>query len=157
MYVVPITVVDWRGRRNRGLVAVHRALFSASGGRLLGRLAGMPVVMITTRGHATGKRRRTMLTVPVREGARLVLVASNGGNPRHPDWFVNLRACAQVDVMAGGRTTPMTATVASAEEAARLWPDVVAAYRGYAAYRKRSPREIPLVLLDPAPPSATET
>lgn len=157
MYVVPITVVDWRGRRNRGLVAAHRALFRASGGRLLGRLAGMPVVMITTRGHATGKRRRTMLTVPVREGARLILVASNGGNPRHPDWFVNLRTHPAVDVMSEGHTTPMTATAASAEEAARLWPDVVAAYRGYATYRERSPREIPLVLLDPAPPCTTET
>lgn len=139
----------WGARRNRALVAIHRALFLASRGGLGGRIARMPVVMITTTGHATGRRRPTMLTVPVRDGERLVLVASNGGNPRHPDWFVNLREDPAVTVTAGGRTRPMQATVASAEDKARLWPAVVAAYAGYADYQQRSPRDIPLVLLAP--------
>jgi len=144
-------VSAWGTRRNRALVAIHRALFLASRGRLGGRIARMPVVMITTTGHATGKRRRTMLTVPVHDGARLVLVASNGGNPRHPDWFLNLRADPRVDVTSEGRSRPMVAAIAGAAEKARLWPAVVAAYAGYAEYQRRSPRDIPLVLLAPAP------
>jgi len=144
-------VSSWRVRRNRFVVTVHRTLFLGSRGRLAGRLAGMPVVMITTTGHATGKRRRTMLTVPVRDGARLVLVASNGGNPRHPDWFLNLRGDPRVEVTSEGLSRPMVAAIAGAEEKARLWPCVVVAYAGYAEYQRRSPRDIPLVLLAPAP------
>ena len=142
---------SWRVRRNRLLVAVHRTLFLGSRGRLAAHVAGMPVVMITTTGHTTGKRRRTMLTVPVRDGARLVLVASNGGNPRHPDWFLNLRADHRVEVTSEGRNRPMVAAIASAAEKARLWPGVVAAYAGYAEYQQRSPRDIPLVLLAQEP------
>jgi deazaflavin-dependent oxidoreductase (nitroreductase family) len=142
-------VTNWRAIRNRALVTVHRALFRASQGRLIARLVGMDVVMITTTGARTGRRRRTMLTVPVRDQGRLVLVASNGGNPREPDWCANLRAHPEVEVADSGRTSTMIATIASSEERARLWPQVVSAYRGYAAYQERSPREIPLVLLSP--------
>jgi len=138
--------------RNRVLVAVHRALFRTSRGRLGARLVGMDVVMITTVGARSGKRRRTMLTVPVRDRGRLVLVASNGGNPHEPDWCANLRADPEVEVMDSGRTARMIATVATTEEKARLWPSVIAAYGGYADYQKRSPREIPLVLLAPGAP-----
>lgn len=140
---------SWRAIRNRVLVTVHRALFRMSGGRLLGRLVDMDVVMITTTGARSGKRRQTMLTVPVRDRGRLVLVASNGGNPREPDWCVNLRAHPEVEVTEHGRTSIMVAMIAAPEERARLWPQVVSVYGGYAAYQARSPREIPLVLLTP--------
>ena len=141
--------MTWRGRRNRILVAVHEALFRASRGRLGARLVGMDVVMITTTGARSGQRRRTMLTVPVRDHGRLVLVASNGGNPREPDWCANLREHPAVEVTEQGSTTRMTAAIATPQERDRLWPEVVAVYAGYATYQERSPREIPLVLLTP--------
>lgn len=144
-----VAVINWRAARNRVLVRVHRALFRMSGGRLVRRVVGMEVVMITTVGARSGKRRQTMLTVPLRDRGRLVLVASNGGNPHEPDWCANLRANPEVEVSAGGRSTTMVATIASSDERARLWPGVVSAYSGYAAYQERSPREIPLVLLTP--------
>lgn len=142
-------MADWRALRNRVLVTAHRAVFRVSGGRLGGRLVDMDVVMITTTGARSGKRRQTMLTVPVRDRGRLVLVASNGGNPREPDWCANLRANPQVEVTEPGQTSIMHATIASPEERDRLWSQVVSAYSGYASYQGRSPREIPLVLLAP--------
>jgi len=128
----------------------HKAVFSSTKGRLLGRAGGMPVVMLTTTGRNTGKKRTTMLTSPVRDGERLVLVASYGGDNRHPAWFLNLRENPAVEVMTGGSTRNMRARVATSKEKAELWPKVTARYRNYEAYQKRTTRDIPLVLLEPA-------
>jgi deazaflavin-dependent oxidoreductase (nitroreductase family) len=133
----------------RTVTSVHQAVFKASGGRLLGSFGGMPVLILTTTGRKSGKRRSTMLTAPLREDDRIVLVASYGGDDRHPAWFVNLRAHPEVTVTMGGRTRPMRARVASAEERAELWPRVTSAYKGYEGYQQRTSREIPLVILEP--------
>jgi deazaflavin-dependent oxidoreductase (nitroreductase family) len=133
----------------RTITSFHEAVFKASGGRLLGSFGGMPVLILTTTGRTSGKRRSTMLTAPVREDDRIVLVASYGGDDRHPAWFVNLRAHPEVTVTMGGRTRPMRARVASAEERAELWSRVTSAYKGYEGYQKRTSREIPLVILEP--------
>ena len=69
----------------------HEAVFRMSNGRLANRGFGMPVLMLTTTGRKTGNRRTTMLTSPVQDGERVVLVASYGGDDRHPTWFLNLR------------------------------------------------------------------
>ncbi len=132
------------------LGGVHRNVFSASNGRVLGRMAGMPVVMLTTTGRKSGRPRTTMLTSPVQEGDRIVLVASYGGDPHHPAWFLNLQEHPDVDVVTSGKRACMRARVASAEEKQRLWPQVTARYKGYAGYQERTSRDIPLVLLEPA-------
>ncbi|HEY4396059.1 MAG TPA: nitroreductase/quinone reductase family protein, partial [Acidimicrobiia bacterium] len=75
--------------------------------------------------------------------------ASNGGDDRHTNWFLNLRNDPKVEVTMGGRTRPMGARVASPEEKAELWPRVVAAHRGYEQYQRRTDRDIPLVILEP--------
>jgi deazaflavin-dependent oxidoreductase (nitroreductase family) len=133
----------------RTITSFHEAVFKASGGRLLGSFGGMPVLILTTTGRKSGKRRSTMLTSPVREDDRIVLVASYGGDDRHPAWFVNLRAHPEVTVTMGGRTRPMRARVASAKERAELWSRVTSAYKGYEGYQQRTSREIPLVILEP--------
>ncbi len=131
----------------------HEAVFRVSGGRLLGTLGGMPVLVLGTTGRKSGKRRSTMLTAPIVEdgGDRIVLVASWGGDSRHPTWFLNLREHPDVEVTMGGRTRSMRARVATAEEKAELWPRIVATYRGYAGYQKRTDRDIPLVIVEPPP------
>lgn len=129
---------------------VHRALFTVSGGRVAGKAMGMPVVMLTTTGRKTGRERRTMLTAPVVDGETVVLVASYGGDDRHPAWFLNLREHPDVTITMNGKTRPMRARVASAEEKERLWPRVTEAYKGYAGYQRRTDRDIPLVILEPA-------
>ena len=133
----------------RTVTATHEAVFRASGGRIGGRIGGMPVLVLTTTGRRSGQPRSTMLASPVRDGDRLVLVASYGGDDRNPAWFLNLRDHPDVKVTMGGATRAMRARVASAEEKADLWPRVVAAYKGYAGYQAKTSRDIPLVILEP--------
>jgi deazaflavin-dependent oxidoreductase (nitroreductase family) len=133
----------------RIVTGFHEAVFRLSNGRLANRGFGMPVLILTTTGRKTGKRRSTMLTSPVQDGDRVVLVASYGGDDRHPTWFLNLRDNPDVEITMDGKTRPMRARVASPEEKAELWPRVVAAYSGYEQYQQRTDRDIPLVICDP--------
>jgi len=134
--------------RMRVLSGIHRLLYRASGGRLGGRIVGLPVLLLTTTGRRSGSRRTVPLAY-LEDGGRLVLVASCGGSPRHPAWFLNLEASPDVEVRIGAGRKPMRARRATPEERARLWPQVVAAYHGYERYQQRTDREIPLVILSP--------
>jgi deazaflavin-dependent oxidoreductase (nitroreductase family) len=147
-------VVNAKDLVARTVTSMHEMIFKASSGRLLGSFGGMPVLILTTTGRKSGRKRSTMLTSPVRDGDRLVIVASYGGDDRHPAWFLNLRDNPDVTVTMGGRTRPMRARVATDEEKAELWPQVIAAYKGYEGYQQRTSREIPLVVLVPAPASS---
>lgn len=138
-----------RVRLIRFVTRLHETIFRVSGGRVLGRAAGMPVVMLTTTGRRSGRKHTSMLTTPARLGEGIVLVASYGGNDRHPAWFLNLQANPEVDVVMREHSGPMRARVASREEKAALWPQVVAAYGDYAVYQQRTERDIPLVVLEP--------
>jgi len=131
------------------VTGIHRALFRATNGRVLGRAGGMPVVLLTTTGRRSGKQRHTMLAAPVADDERIVVVASYGGDDRHPAWFLNLRADPDVHVTVAGRNRAMRARIADDVEKDELWPQVVDAYRGYAAYQRRTERDIPLVILAP--------
>jgi deazaflavin-dependent oxidoreductase (nitroreductase family) len=133
----------------RAVTRFHESVFRLSKGRLANRGYGMPVLILTTTGRKTGKRRTTMLTSPVQDGATVVLVASYGGDDRHPTWFLNLRDDPNVEITMHGQTRPMRARVATAEEKAELWPRVVAAHKGYGQYQQRTDRDIPLVILEP--------
>ena len=134
----------------RIVTTLHRAVFRLSGGRLLGRAGGMPVVLLTTVGHRSGRRRQTMLTAPLVEGDRVVLVASYGGHSHNPHWFQNLLVHPDVGLtMGGAKERPMRARVAGREERAELWPRIMAAYPGYERYQRKTERLIPLVVLEP--------
>ena len=142
----------WKDATARFWTSLHEAVFRASNGLLFNRVGGMPVVMLTTTGRKSGRPRTTMLTSPVQDGDRIVLVASYGGDDRHPTWFLNLRDNPHVEVMVDGRTRQMRARVASREEKAALSPRVTAAYFGYAQYQRQTARETPLVILEPDQP-----
>jgi deazaflavin-dependent oxidoreductase (nitroreductase family) len=134
----------------KGMNAVHRALLWVSGGRIGHEVSGMPVLELITTGRRSGAPRAVMLTSPLREGDAYVVVASRGGDDRHPAWFLNLRDEPRVQVIVqGGPCVPMIASVATPEQRARLWPQVADRYRNYAGYQRRTQREIPLVLLRP--------
>jgi deazaflavin-dependent oxidoreductase (nitroreductase family) len=133
----------------RLVTGFHEAVFRISKGRFANRGFGMPVLALTTTGRKSGKKRTTMLTSPVQDGDAVVLVASYGGDDRHPQWFLNLRDNPEVEIMMDGKTRPMRARVASPEEKSELWPRVVDAYRGYGQYQKRTDRDIPLVICEP--------
>ena len=129
--------------------ASHKAILKLSGGRVLNTAFGMPTLELHTIGRTSGQRRSVMLTAPVHDEHRVVLVASKGGDDRHPDWYRNLVANPDVEVTMDGVTWPLRARTASAEEKAELWPRIVAAYRGYAGYQRRTHRDIPVVICEP--------
>ena len=128
---------------------IHRTAFTATNGRLFGNLMGMPVVKLTTTGRKSGQPRTTMLTSPAKDGDNLVLVASYGGSPKDPDWFLNLRDNPVVDVMTRDFTGKRRARVATSEEKSRIWPGLTAKHRNYAGYQDKTTRDIPLVILEP--------
>jgi len=128
---------------------VHRVILRGTGGRVLNSALGMQVVELHTVGRKSGLPRSTMLTAPVVDGQRIVLVASKGGDDRDPDWYRNLMAHPDAELTVDGQRRQVRARRASAEEKAELWPRVVAAYGGYAGYQRRTQRDIPLVLCDP--------
>jgi deazaflavin-dependent oxidoreductase (nitroreductase family) len=112
------------------------------------RLGGLPVVVITTVGRKTGKRRPVALAVPVETDRSLLVVASDGGAADHPQWYLNMCASPTVKVLRNGRTQVMRARVAAPDERAELWSQVVARNPVYAGYQRKTAREIPLVWLD---------
>ena len=132
----------------RGLSLTHLAVHRVTGGRVLGSVAGMPVLLLTTTGRRSGKARTTPLTF-FRDGADLVVIASNGGADRPPDWSLNLQQTPRAVVEIGTDKLDVTARLASEQERERLWVVITATYAGYARYQERTTRRIPVVLLMP--------
>ncbi len=128
---------------------VHEAMFDASKGRVAGRAGGMPVVKLTTTGRKSGKKRNTMLTSPLQDGDKVVLIASYGGDDRHPAWYLNLRDTPDVEATMSGSTRSMRARTATEEEKAEMWPKITGKYKGYAGYQEKTDRDIPVVILEP--------
>ena len=127
----------------------HRALLAVTGGRWPKRLLGMQTLELHTTGRKTGQRRSTMLTSPLHDESRVILVASKGGYDEHPGWYKNLSADAEVEITIGERTVPMRARTATPEEKADLWPQLVAVYKGYEGYQRNTQRDIPVVICEP--------
>jgi deazaflavin-dependent oxidoreductase (nitroreductase family) len=109
----------------------------------------MTVIELHTVGRRSGRKHSTMLTVPVLDSERLVLVASKGGGHRDPDWYQNLLAHPEVEFTAAGERKAAVARLATPEEASELWPLVLSAYRPYGSYQRRSSRDIPLIICEP--------
>ena len=136
----------------KAMNSTHRLILRASGGRLLTSAYGMPAVELTVTGRKSGLPRKTLLTAPIMDANKVVLVASKGGDDRDPEWFRNLQADPQVEVkvIATGEVRRLRARVAEAEEKAAMWPTIVAAHKGYAGYQKRTQRDIPVVVCEPS-------
>jgi deazaflavin-dependent oxidoreductase (nitroreductase family) len=132
----------------RGLSKIHLVVQQLSRGRLLNRLAGMPVLLLTTTGRRSGKARTTPLTF-FRDGRDLVVIASNGGADRAPDWSVNLQRDPRAVVQIGTDKLSVEARTATPEERERLWVGITATYPGYAAYQRKTTRRIPVLILTP--------
>jgi deazaflavin-dependent oxidoreductase (nitroreductase family) len=128
--------------------SVHNELYRRTGGRLGGRAGRLPMLLLTTTGRKTGQARTTPLGY-LPDGDRMVVVASYGGDDRHPQWYLNLQANPEATVQAGARTQRVRAATATGEEKAELWPRVLALYSGYAGYQQTTTRDIPLVILTP--------
>jgi deazaflavin-dependent oxidoreductase (nitroreductase family) len=127
----------------------HRTVLKLTGGRYPRRILGMQPVELHTIGRTSGQRRSTMLTTPIHDDRRVVLVASKGGSQDHPDWYKNLVANPEVELTIDERTIPMRARTASTDEKADLWPEITRVYKGYAGYQRNTERDIPVVICEP--------
>ena len=128
----------------------HRTLLTVTGGRWPRRLAGMQTLELHVVGRKSGRVRSTLLTAPICEDDRVVLVASKGGHSEDPQWYRNLVTNPDVEVTIGGRTRAMTARTATGEERAALWAEVTGRFRNYASYQASTDREIPVVVCEAA-------
>jgi deazaflavin-dependent oxidoreductase (nitroreductase family) len=132
-------------RLMKGHTAVYRATNGLVGHRILG---GPPMLLLDHVGAKSGTKRTSPLAY-VEDGDALVIVASKGGHPKHPGWYHNLRANPDTTIQVGSKRRAVRARVANEEEHERLWPKAVKAYSGYEGHQERTPRKIPLVILEP--------
>jgi deazaflavin-dependent oxidoreductase (nitroreductase family) len=130
------------------ITVVHRALYRATGGIIGGRAGRARMLLLTTVGRRSSQRRVTPLLF-VEDGENFVVVASNAGDDRNPAWLLNLRKQPEAEVQIGTRHVAVRAREASESESERLWAKLQSSYSHYYAYRERSRRHIPIVMLEP--------
>jgi deazaflavin-dependent oxidoreductase (nitroreductase family) len=125
-------------------------LYESSGGTKGTTLGdtGLPVIVMTNLGVKSGKIRKTPLMRVEHEG-RYAVVASQGGAPKHPVWYFNLKSDSRVELQDGPVKQDMRAREVTGAEKAEWWQRAVAAYPPYADYQKKTDREIPLFVLEP--------
>lgn len=121
--------------------------FRASREKADGRFADRPLLLLTTTGARSGQRRTTPMMY-IRDGNRLLVVASNAGAPAHPDWYHNLMAHPAVTVEMSNETFDATAVVMEGAERQRLWKSIVEQYPFFAEHQAKITRQIPLIALD---------
>ena len=130
------------------MTSIHRTLFRASGGRVGSNMGGIPCLMLTTTGRTSGRPRHVPLLYLEHQGAGVV-IASYGGNPQHPAWWLNLEAQPEATVQIGRAVHPVRARLADPGERQTLWAEAVAIYPPYDDYKQKTTREIPVVILEP--------
>lgn len=132
----------------RLMTATHVTLYRWTNGVFGGRIAGNPVLLLTTVGRKSGKRRtRPLLFVP--DGEAMVIVGSAGNGERHPFWWANLQANPRANVQVGRTTHAVEAEFIAPAVREQLWPKVIAAFPRFAEMQAQTSRELPLVRLRP--------
>jgi deazaflavin-dependent oxidoreductase (nitroreductase family) len=135
-------LIKWMSR-------VNTLAYKVSGGRIGGTfLQGAPVALLTTIGRKTGQLRVSPLLY-LRDGDRVVLVASQGGRTNNPMWYLNLKANPKVSVQIKKEVLALTARDATEAERTQYWPQLVAMYSSFDDYQSWTDRTIPIVICDP--------
>ncbi|WP_194814006.1 nitroreductase family deazaflavin-dependent oxidoreductase [Nocardia sp. XZ_19_385] len=130
----------------RLFVGLNALVYRVSGGKVLGKIQGAPVLLLTTVGRKTGKSRTSPLLY-LRDGERYVIVGSHAGHESDPAWVYNLRAKPEAEIEIGKEKIPVAAVELLAAESAALWPRLDAMYAGYADYRTKTDRTFPVFAL----------
>ncbi len=126
----------------------HRWVFEKTGGRVGGKLGGIPMLLLSTLGRRSGKWRTTPLAY-MPDGERCVVLGSNNGLDRHPAWWLNLQANPSARIQVRGRVLEVECRCATSEEREALWPRMIVANPTWERYPERTERDIPVVLLEP--------
>jgi deazaflavin-dependent oxidoreductase (nitroreductase family) len=126
----------------------HVRRYQETGGEVGAVWNGVPILLLTTTGRSSGLRRTSAL-IFARHGHDYLVVASMGGAPRHPSWYLNLVAQPEADV----QIEAVRARTATEEEKPGLWQVVAAQWPNYDTYQSRTERDIPVVILSPGDPA----
>jgi deazaflavin-dependent oxidoreductase (nitroreductase family) len=132
----------------RVLTGTHRGLLVASSGRVLGRMGGHPLLILTTTGRRTGRPFSTPV-IGIADGDDYLVVASNGGAATQPIWVRNIAANPRVTIRRGTLTQERQARFLTPAERAQRWPQLVEAYKPYATMQAKTDRELPVLRLSP--------
>jgi F420H(2)-dependent quinone reductase len=132
----------------RVMSGINTALYRLTGGKVGGRMGKAPILLLTVAGRKTGKRRTTPLLYG-RDGDNFVVIASKGGAPQHPAWYLNLEG-QEAEILVGRNRQRVRAREAGGEERERLWALMVSLYPAYDSYQTKTERRIPVVVLAPA-------
>jgi deazaflavin-dependent oxidoreductase (nitroreductase family) len=145
---MPNALVDNSWPVLRRVMGGHTAVYRATRGLIGHRFPGAPpMLLLDHRGAKSGKERTSPL-VYFEDGSDVIIVASKGGNPKHPAWYHNLTANPDTTVQIGSAVRKVRAREATAAEHKRLWPMAVRTYDGYRGYQERTHRKIPLMILE---------
>jgi deazaflavin-dependent oxidoreductase (nitroreductase family) len=127
----------------------HIRAYRESGGEVGYLWNGVPTLLLTATGRRTG-RKLTSPLIFARDGDDYLIVASMGGAPKHPMWYLNLQANPDATIQVKADTIAVVARTASATEKPRLWKIVTEVWPNYDVYQSRTDRDIPVVVLTPA-------
>jgi F420H(2)-dependent quinone reductase len=139
--MVSARALRWTGKLNV-------PLYRLTGGRVGGKLAGSPVLLLTATGRKSGQPRTTPVLY-LADGERQIVIGSNAGHRNEPAWSLNLKANPEAEVEIGRERRPVRARVAEGEERAELWRRVNEQYSGFDDYEARTSRDIALFVLEP--------
>jgi deazaflavin-dependent oxidoreductase (nitroreductase family) len=128
--------------------AAHIALYRRTGGRIGGRFRGAPCLLLTVTGRKSGQPRTAPLMYG-RDGDDYVIIASKGGMPTSPVWWLNLRSNPTAEIEVDGERRRVTAEEVQGEDRERLWKLMTGIYSSYDAYQRKTSRVIPVVRLHP--------
>jgi deazaflavin-dependent oxidoreductase (nitroreductase family) len=123
-------------------------LYNVSGGRIGGKMDKVPVLLLTTTGRKTGKK-RTLPLIYIMDGSAYVITASAGGADKNPGWFFNIRSNPQATIQVKDKHIKVMAEIAGQEKKSELWARLIEVAPNFAGYQKRTSREIPMVILHP--------
>ncbi|MDX6677859.1 MAG: hypothetical protein QOE31_1911 [Solirubrobacteraceae bacterium] len=126
--------------------AEHVRVYRETGGERGYHWHGTKVLLLTTTGRKSGEQRTTPLIHGV-DGDRWVVIASKGGAPEHPAWYLNLQADPEITIQVEADEIPVVATTAEGDERARLWSAMLEEWPAYDEYQAKTDREIPVVVL----------
>lgn len=133
----------------RIFMSIGTALYKLSGGKIGGKLSGLEVLLLTTTGRKTGKKRTTPLGYFRDQQGSYIIIGSNAGFDTHPAWFHNLKHQPHVTIQVKDKQLEANAEVAGSDKRNQLWARLVELAPFYDNYTKKTSREIPVVILHP--------
>ncbi len=128
--------------------AMSNGLYRVSGGRLMGKVRGMPVLLITVAGRKTGDK-HTNPVLYLEDDGKYVVTGSAGGSAKEPQWFKNLRRTDQAEIEVGRRHLPVSVEVTEGAEREVLWQQLLVRAPFFADYQQKVERQIPMAVLTP--------